>query len=184
MDSTDSTTINLVFATDHQDVIGDLWLAASPVGLVSLSFESARNQLIENLTQLLNKRYTQITFQQNFDTLSPYCQAVKAYFQEKRPFALNLSLDLSPLTDFQIQILNIVRQIPYGTTTSYGEIAAQIDKPNASRAIGQVLRRNPIPIIIPCHRVLNADGTLGGYGGVLGSKRKIALLKHEGIILA
>jgi len=77
-----------------------------------------------------------------------------------------------------------VREIPFGASTTYGEIAEAIENPNSSRAIGQVLRRNPIPIIIPCHRVLSADGTLGGYGGVMGSKRKIALLKHEGVILA
>jgi len=88
------------------------------------------------------------------------------------------------MTEFQQQILKIVQLLPMGSTITYGEIADQIENPNASRAVGQVLRRNPIPIIIPCHRVISSDGTLGGYGGVIGSQRKIALLKHEGVILA
>jgi methylated-DNA-[protein]-cysteine S-methyltransferase len=71
-----------------------------------------------------------------------------------------------------------------GTITTYGDLARQMDNELAARAVGQVLRANPLPLIIPCHRVVRADGSVGGYGGILGSQRKIALLKHEGVILA
>ncbi|MBN2503327.1 MAG: MGMT family protein, partial [Anaerolineales bacterium] len=71
-----------------------------------------------------------------------------------------------------------------GQVATYSEIAKTIGKPKASRAVGQALRRNPIPIVIPCHRVIASDGTLGGYAGVMGDKRKIKLLKLEGVMLA
>lgn len=73
----------------------------------------------------------------------------------------------------------VLRAIPYGETRTYGELAATIDSPNASRAVGMANHRNPIPIIIPCHRVIGANGTLTGYAGGLEVKRK--LLALEGI---
>ena len=73
----------------------------------------------------------------------------------------------------------VLRAIPYGETRTYGELAAAIDSPNASRAVGMANHRNPIPIIIPCHRVIGANGTLTGYAGGLEVKRK--LLALEGI---
>lgn len=73
----------------------------------------------------------------------------------------------------------VLRAIPYGETRTYGELAAAIDSPNASRAVGMANHRNPIPIVIPCHRVIGANGTLTGYDGGLEVKRK--LLALEGI---
>ena len=73
----------------------------------------------------------------------------------------------------------VLRAIPYGETRTYGELAAAIDSPNASRAVGMANHRNPIPIIIPCHRVIGANGTLTGYAGGLEIKRR--LLALEGI---
>lgn len=73
----------------------------------------------------------------------------------------------------------VLRAIPYGETRTYGELAAAIDSPNASRAVGMANHRNPIPIVIPCHRVIGANGTLTGYAGGLEVKRK--LLALEGI---
>lgn len=73
----------------------------------------------------------------------------------------------------------MLRAIPYGETRTYGELAAAIDSPNASRAVGMANHRNPIPIVIPCHRVIGANGTLTGYAGGLEVKRK--LLALEGI---
>lgn len=75
----------------------------------------------------------------------------------------------------------VLRAIPYGETRTYGELAAAIDSPNASRAVGMANHRNPIPIVIPCHRVIGANGTLTGYAGGLEVKRK--LLALEGITI-
>ena len=81
-------------------------------------------------------------------------------------------------TDFQNTVWRQLLNVPYGKTVSYGEIAAAIGKPAACRAVGAANGKNPISIIVPCHRVIGSDGTLTGYGG--GLWRKEWLLKHEG----
>lgn len=87
-------------------------------------------------------------------------------------------LPLAPRgTPFQQRVWSALREIPYGATVSYRSIAERIGKPSAMRAVGAANGRNPIPILIPCHRVIAADGTMGGYSGGLG--RKDALLKLE-----
>ena len=80
-------------------------------------------------------------------------------------------------TPFQLRVWEALRHIPYGTTASYGEVAAAVGRPSASRAVGLANGRNPIAIIVPCHRVIGADGRLVGYGG--GLDRKRYLLEHE-----
>lgn len=94
---------------------------------------------------------------------------------QRNQFALKL--DWSSLKPFQRAVLEAARQIPFGETRSYGWIAKQIGKPRASRAVGQALRTNPIPIILPCHRVIGGDGGLGGYAGGLALKRKLLMLE-------
>lgn len=99
----------------------------------------------------------------------------------RREFALPLR---PAATAFQADVREALRQIPYGAVRSYGEIAAQIGRPGGSRAVGQANARNPFPIIVPCHRVLAADGQLGGYMGDWGEGAGIGikrwLLGHEG----
>jgi methylated-DNA-[protein]-cysteine S-methyltransferase len=85
-------------------------------------------------------------------------------------------------TEFQRSVWHALEQIPYGTVASYGEIARRVGRPTAARAIGAANGRNPIAIIVPCHRVIGADGTLTGYAG--GMWRKQWLLTHEGFALA
>jgi methylated-DNA-[protein]-cysteine S-methyltransferase len=82
-------------------------------------------------------------------------------------------------TPFQTRVWRELVEIPYGQTLSYGELAQRIDKPSASRAVGLANGRNPISIVVPCHRVIGADGSLTGYGG--GLERKRWLLAHEGL---
>lgn len=89
-------------------------------------------------------------------------------------------LPLEPCgTPFQRQVWEVLRRIPFGSTTSYGKLAAEIGRPGAGRAVGAAVGRNPIGVIIPCHRVVGADGSLGGFGG--GLQAKVALLNHEGV---
>jgi methylated-DNA-[protein]-cysteine S-methyltransferase len=83
-------------------------------------------------------------------------------------------------TTFQRRVWGALSAIPFGETRSYGEIAAAIGEPGASRAVGMANNRNPIAIVIPCHRVIGADGSLTGYGG--GMDRKRWLLTHEGVL--
>lgn len=88
-------------------------------------------------------------------------------------------LDLSAATSFQRKVWETTRLVPYGETRSYAWVAEQIRKPAAARAVGQALAGNPLPVIIPCHRVLRTDGNLGGYSGGLGLETKKQLLSLE-----
>ncbi len=106
-------------------------------------------------------------------------EQLRAYFAaELREFDLPLNPQGTP---FQLQVWESLQEIPYAHTTSYGELARKLNKPNASRAVGAANGANPIPFIIPCHRVIGADGTLTGYAG--GLELKKALLELEGVIL-
>ena len=114
------------------------------------------------------------------DAELPFClkaclKQIDEYFKWKRKEFL---LNLEPLgTDFQKRVWQQLRKISFGETASYGDIAKAIDNPNASRAVGNANRINPICIITPCHRIIGSDGSLTGYGG--GLWRKEWLLKHE-----
>lgn len=86
------------------------------------------------------------------------------------------------LTEFQKQVFSAVLEIPFGQTRSYQWVADKIRRPKAVRAVGQALKFNPYPLIIPCHRVINSDGSLGGYCGSKNTARKERILKIEKII--
>lgn len=103
-----------------------------------------------------------------------------AYFAGKlRKFTVPLDLQGTP---FQLQVWSTLRKIPFGKAVSYGEEARMLGKPKAARAVGSANGRNPIPIIVPCHRVVAGDGSLGGYSAGLPMKRK--LLALEGVSVA
>jgi O-6-methylguanine DNA methyltransferase len=104
-------------------------------------------------------------------------------YLEGRRADFDLPLDLTGLTVFQRLVLLAVVGVPRGKVATYAEIARKIDRPRAARAVGQALRRNPIPIVIPCHRVLASDGGLGGYTGRGGLRTKKQLLSLEGVRL-
>lgn len=101
---------------------------------------------------------------------------VGEYFAGKRK-AFDLPLDLSRGTPFQQQVWRSLAQVPYGETTSYTTMAAQLGRPRAVRAVGAAIGRNPMCVILPCHRVLGADGSLTGYAGGLDRKRKLLALE-------
>ena len=104
------------------------------------------------------------------------CQ-LKAYFEKK---LTKFNLPLNPEgTPFQMEVWRELQKIPYGTVISYGKLASRIGRPKASRAVGAANGSNPIPIVIPCHRVIGSNGKMTGYGG--GVQIKEALLKLEGV---
>jgi len=105
-------------------------------------------------------------------------RALKQALAGKTPDRLP-PLDLSSGTEFQRSVWNALRKIPSGQTKSYAQVAQSIDRPGAVRAVGQACGANPIPVVIPCHRVLAAGGKLGGFSGGLDWKRK--LLSREGV---
>ncbi len=100
---------------------------------------------------------------------------LEEYFAGERT---DFELDLAPEgTEFQLSVWDALSEIPFGETRSYGEIAAAVGRPKAARAVGMANNRNPIAVIVPCHRVIGASGDLVGYGG--GMDRKVWLLDHE-----
>ncbi|HEX6763894.1 MAG TPA: methylated-DNA--[protein]-cysteine S-methyltransferase [Polyangiaceae bacterium] len=109
--------------------------------------------------------------------LAPARRELEEYFRgERTAFDVPLAFEG---TAFQERVWRALRDISFGETSSYGELARRIGKPSASRAVGAANGQNPIAIIVPCHRVIGADGSLTGYGG--GLPRKLWLLEHEGI---
>jgi methylated-DNA-[protein]-cysteine S-methyltransferase len=106
------------------------------------------------------------------DRFQAYFDGAKVDFPDK--------LDLSGATPFQRQVWQITRLIPHGDTRSYKWVAEQIEEPGTSRAVGQALGKNPLPIIVPCHRVIASDGGLGGFSGGLEMKRRLLHLEAQG----
>jgi len=103
----------------------------------------------------------------------------RAYFSGQR-ITFPDRLDLSPATPFQYGVWQAARLIPYGETRSYAWVANQIKRSLATRAVGQALGKNPLPIIVPCHRVVASDGGLGGFSGGLKMKRSLLSLEASG----
>jgi len=104
---------------------------------------------------------------------------IRAYFEETlRTFSVHLDTD--GYTSFLRDVWNVTREIPYGETRTYGEIAHAMGRPNGARAVGSAMAKNPFPIVIPCHRVLGANGALTGFGAGLAWKQ--ALLEWEGVL--
>jgi len=145
--------------------VGPLFLAASPKGLVRLEFE-ARVQNINTRT---------IQLQDSRKVLAPSLDELNEYFAGRRR-EFSIPLDLRG-TEFQLKCWRALLDIPYGETRSYRDLARAIGHPQAFRAVGMSNNRNPVAIIVPCHRVIAADGSLCGYGGGLDIKRKLLALE-------
>jgi len=105
--------------------------------------------------------------------------ALERYFRGERE-AFDFPLDLSGVSRFQRSVLKAAREIPYGETRSYGQLAQRMGRPKAARAVAGALARNPLPIIIPCHRIVRANGSAGGFSMEGGTATKRMLLKLEG----
>ena len=109
----------------------------------------------------------------------PIGREVQRYFRGESDSLRDIPVDLDESTEFERRVYEATRAIPFGKVATYGQIAKAIGAPNAQRAVGQALGKNPIAIVIPCHRVVASDG-LGGFTGGLTWKRK--LLRHEGVL--
>ncbi|AVX19713.1 methylated-DNA-[protein]-cysteine S-methyltransferase [Carboxydocella sporoproducens DSM 16521] len=156
----------------------------SPIGpLVLVSTEKGLCRLVlpgegqATLLNWLNRKWTEeIVVERNLKAHQQAIEQLGAYFAgELQQFDLPLDVSGSP---FQLQVWQELQKIPYGETRTYQEIATNIGKPRAVRAVGQANNRNPIPVIIPCHRVIGKSGALVGYGG--GLEVKLYLLGLEG----
>ena len=154
---------------------GTLHAAVTPRGLVRLAFpEEQEPEMVEELARRVSPRL--VRSPRPLDQLE---RELEEYFSGRRR-DFSLKLDWRLMGPFATRVLRRTAAIPYGRSSSYGEIAAEAGSPRGARAAGNALGSNPIPIVIPCHRVLHAGGGLGGYGG--GLERKRFLLELEGAL--
>jgi methylated-DNA-[protein]-cysteine S-methyltransferase len=152
--------------------IGSLFVAASNQGLASIAFDPEPEHHLERLAEVAGPRV--LRSPKSVDLAR---RELDEYFAGRRR-SFDLSLDLRGLPVFTLAVLRELAHVRYGETTTYGALAAKVGHPRAARAVGTVMNRNRIPIVLPCHRVVGADGALVGYGG--GIERKVKLLELEG----
>lgn len=176
----ESVSMEPLHCANIDSAIGPLFLGASGDGLVALEFDArlTGQQTIRPNPRRLRKENNGFTFEDSPGKMAPYVNELEEYFAGKRR-EFSFPLDLRG-TDFQRACWRALLAIPYGETRTYGDIARAVGKANAFRAVGMANNRNPIAIVVPCHRVIASDGTLCGYGGGLDVKRK--LLELEGAL--
>jgi methylated-DNA-[protein]-cysteine S-methyltransferase len=153
--------------------VGELLVAVTPRGLVSVAFESEpRDEVLERIARRVSPRV--------LEAAPPTDEArreIEEYFRSARR-AFDLRIDHRLMSAFTRSVLDATAGVGFGELATYGEIAGRIRRPRAARAVGRALGSNPIPIVIPCHRVVGAGGALTGYAG--GLPRKQTLLRLEG----
>ena len=158
--------------------VGPLFVAVGNQGVVAVEFGTDEGGFVREL----EARHG-VTTVRSMERVSQAMSQILQYLSgDRRSF--ELEVDLSDSTDFQRKVLEAAVEVPPGYVATYGEIAARIGKPKSSRAVGQALARNPIPIVVPCHRVVAADGSMTGYSGAGGIETKTHLLRLEGATIA
>jgi methylated-DNA-[protein]-cysteine S-methyltransferase len=152
--------------------IGTLLLARTDGGLCRIEFDPEPERLEDELARRFGTRLLRV-----HRPLDAARRQLDEYFEGERQ-EFTLPVDLRPATDFTRRVLEELTRVPYGETTTYGSLAQRAGRPSAARAVGTVMNRNPVPIVLPCHRVVGSTGSLVGYGGGLDRKRH--LLELEG----
>jgi O-6-methylguanine DNA methyltransferase len=186
--------MEILHCTTVTSLVGPLFLAASGQGLVALEFDErlpGQQTIRPNPRDLRSERGSEserstsdrarnkaMRFEESERAVQPYARELEEYFAgQRREFSFPLDLRG---TEFQLACWRALLQIPYGETRTYADIARAVGKPTGFRAVGMANNRNPLAIVVPCHRVIASDGTLCGYGGGLDVKRK--LLELEGAL--
>lgn len=155
--------------------IGTIMLATNAEALCALEFVDRRARMVS----LLEARYGCVRLRRRTDPRG-YASRVRAYLGGELDALDDIPVETGG-TPFQRQVWSALRDVAPGTTVAYGELASSIGHPSAARAVGMANSRNPVALVVPCHRVVRADGSLGGYAG--GVERKRWLLRHEGVEL-
>jgi methylated-DNA-[protein]-cysteine S-methyltransferase len=153
--------------------IGPLLLAASRRGLCRVAFDPEPEREVDRLARSFGVRVLRAP-----GDLDEARAQLDEYFEGRRT-SFELAVDVGPVAAFGRTVLAELARVPYGTVTTYGQLAKRAGRPQAARAVGTVMNRNPLPIVLPCHRVVGSTGKLVGYGG--GLERKEALLRLEGV---
>jgi methylated-DNA-[protein]-cysteine S-methyltransferase len=155
--------------------IGPLLVAVSEHGLCRISFDPEPERELDSLSRAFGARVLRSP-----RPVAEVKRELDEYFAgERRSF--DLPVDIQRLTPFNRSVLEELARVPYGSLTTYGTLAGRTGRPRAARAVGMVMNRNPIPIVLPCHRVVGSTGSLVGYAG--GLERKETLLRLEGALL-
>jgi methylated-DNA-[protein]-cysteine S-methyltransferase len=162
--------------------IGTIYLAVCERKLLAVGLIDSRDDFIRDVKRG-RKKMGSFHYSEEITHAPPLLEAaimqISEYLGGKR-MDFDLPIDWSMMTPFQEQVLRATDSIPYGGVSTYSEIAQKVGKPGAARAVGSAEAANPIPIVIPCHRVIGSDGKLHGYGGRGGITTKAWLLKLEG----
>ena len=154
--------------------VGTVWVGVSERGLVAVQLGTNRDEFVYSVEGL---GFNDIRF--DTEMTGEALRQIGDYLEGKRQI-FELPIDWSVLTSFQEQVLQETYAIPYGQMATYGELARRIGKPKAARAVGRAEATNPMPVVIPCHRVVGSDGGLHGYGAGKGLETKAWLLRLEG----
>jgi methylated-DNA-[protein]-cysteine S-methyltransferase len=154
--------------------LGDLLVAVTDRGVCRIAFEPELDRDLEPLARDFGLRVLRAP-----TAVDESRRELNEYFEGSRT-RFELPLDLRVAAEFRLRVMNELARVPYGSVTTYGALAAKAGRPAAARAVGTIMNRNPVPIVLPCHRVVGASGSLVGYGG--GLERKEQLLRLEGVI--
>lgn len=155
--------------------VGPLLVAVSNDGLAAISFQQRADEELDRLARIAGPGILRSP-----RSVEEVRRELDEYFAGRRQ-VFDMKLDLRGLAPFTVAVLAELAKVPFGETTTYGALAARVGRPRAARAVGTVMNRNRIPIVLPCHRVVGAGGNLVGYAG--GLERKTALLELEGALL-
>lgn len=155
--------------------IGTLLVAGTERGLCRIAYDAEPEREIDGLAHTFGLRVLRSP-----RPIDPARRQLDEYFEGRRQ-RFDLAVDIALLADFNRRVLQELARVPYGDVVTYGELAARVTRPRAARAVGTVMNRNPLPIVLPCHRVIGANGKLVGYAG--GLERKEKLLRLEGALL-
>jgi methylated-DNA-[protein]-cysteine S-methyltransferase len=171
----ESSTDRVIRWHSFEASIGRIYVASSGRGLCRLTWHvSGSADFLQELVQ----RFPSHGVTRDAQAADETAREIQEYFAGRRR-RFDIDLDLSALSDFERDVLEETRRVPFGATASYSELARRIGRPRSARAVGNALRRNPVPILVPCHRIVRQDGTPGGYGGPRGSEEKSRLLQLE-----
>jgi len=171
----ESGLVDVAIAT-MDSPIGELLVAVTRKGLVAIAFDDDyRDRLVDRLARQVSPRVLEAP-----EPTDAVRRELEEYFGARRR-RFELTLDRRLIGPFAWKVLRATSRVGFGELSTYGEIAARIDAPHAARAVGRALGSNPIPIVLPCHRIVGANGSLTGYAGGVG--RKETLLRLEGSLL-
>ena len=175
--------MNMKELVKHDNELSIRMMRSSPVGPIIIAADSDGLILLSIITEDDFPYITNRTADADSVRIADMALSQLAdYFSGKRA-DFTMPLDLRSITEFQRAVLQETARIPYGQVRTYGQVAINIGRPRAARAVGGALAHNPIGIIIPCHRVVAHDGRLHGYSSPYGIRTKAALLEHEGILI-